>query len=582
MPLPIADRRISQLYRTLETTNGKIDDAQALNILAEVADRSGLSAAKANQTLGTMTRDQQLAAIKRGMTAGEKADLVKILDQGSVKLDASARSFFEAVLGRPVQPPPPPVVPADGNLRVTGDQSNGLTGTARPGDQIEAINLSASPTGRLHTDDTTVIATADADGRFNAAKLTGDQAIKEGDLIRMRARHADGTTGDWVTVRATGLGRDSRNAEVAIFRIGLTENAGLIDVSNINASRQISEPGAKLQFTNARTGAKTVVTLNAEGSFDPGVKLQGKAGDTFNVAATDGTNNTDFALTVGKLQVPGADGAGTVDLIKDPALHRDELDASGEPRFSTKRFTGALFKDGVSMEDPIQGQIGDCYFPSAVAAIAYQNPQALEDAIADNGDGTYTVTFKERDWRSGSGFRDVKITVDGDLYARSWGGPLYGSSRGDKGEKTMELWFPVLEKAYAQWKGSYNAIGDGGHSDVVMQELLGRTGTSMGVREGNEAAVFAQIKKSLDGKQPVSAGTYGETQAARYTNTGVYANHSYSVIGYRTADDGTQLVKLRNPWGESEPAGNGSNDGIFELDIKTFNKLYQNLMYTTP
>ena len=38
MPLPIADRRLSQLYKTLETNKGKIDEAQALKMLAEVAD----------------------------------------------------------------------------------------------------------------------------------------------------------------------------------------------------------------------------------------------------------------------------------------------------------------------------------------------------------------------------------------------------------------------------------------------------------------------------------------------------------------------------------------------------------------
>ncbi len=580
MPLTLADRRLSQLYRTLETSNAKIDDAQALKMLAEVADRSGLSASSALTKLGTMSRDQQLATIKRGMSAGEKADLVKILDQGTVKLDATARSFFEAVLDRQAPPPPPP--PTDGKLRVVGDQANGLSGFAQPGDKIEAINLSASPTGRLHTDDTTVIATAGADGKFTAAKLAGDQTIKEGDIIRMRARHADGTVGDWVTLRASGLGTDSRNAEVAIFRIGLAESGGQIDVSNINSSRQISEPGAKLQFTNVRTGEKTVVTLNDEGTFADGVKLNGKAGDTFSVASTDGTNNGDFSVAVGKLQVPGADGSGTPDIIKDPALHHDELDSQGNPRFSTKRFTGPLFRDGVSLQDPVQGQIGDCYFPSAIAAIAYQNPQALQDAIEDNGDGTFTVTFKERDWRNGGSFRDVKVKIDGDLYVRSWGGPLYGSGAGDKGERSMELWFPLLEKAYAQWKGSYDSIGNGGNSDLVFQEIMGVSRASMSVREGNEAAVFAQVKKALDAKSPVSAGTYGETESARYTNSGVYADHSYSVIGYSTKSDGTQMVKLRNPWGESEPAGNGANDGIFELDIKTFCKLYQNLMYTSP
>ena len=579
MPLPIADRRLSQLYKTLEDNNGKIDDAQALKMLAEVGDRAGLSAASALSQLRRMTPEQQVALIKRGMSASEKADLGKILDQTTVKLDPTAKTFFEKVLGR--QTPPPPV--GNGDLKIVGDQSNGLSGFAKPGDKIEAINISAAPTGRLRLDDTTVIATAGADGKFTGAKLTGEQGIKEGDLIRMRARHADGTVGEWVTVRATGIASsDTRNAEVAIFRIGLADGGdGKIDVTNINASRQVSEPGAKLQFTNARTGEKTVVTLNDKGTFADGVKLNGKAGDTFSVASTDGRNNTAFTATVGKLQVPGADG-GTVDIIKDPALHKDELDASGKPRFSSERFTGPLFKNGVSLQDPVQGQIGDCYFPAAVAAIAKDNPNVIEDMIQDNGDGTYTVTFKERDWRSASGFRDVKVKVDGDLYVRSWGGPLYGSSGGgDKGAKTMELWFPIVEKAYAQWKGSFDAIGNGGHASTVMQEFMGKDGQDMNINESNGDRVFAQIKRSLDAKQPVAAGTYGDTEAARYTNTGVYADHAYSVIGYEERN-GEKFVKLRNPWGESEPAGNGANDGIFELDIKTFSKLYQNLMYTNP
>ena len=63
MPLPISDRRISQLYKTLETSNGKIDDAQALKILSEVGDRSGWTASKVLSSLGTMSRDQQVALI---------------------------------------------------------------------------------------------------------------------------------------------------------------------------------------------------------------------------------------------------------------------------------------------------------------------------------------------------------------------------------------------------------------------------------------------------------------------------------------------------------------------------------------
>jgi hypothetical protein len=410
--------------------------------------------------------------------------------------------------------------------------------------------------------------------------LSGDQAIKEGDLIRMRARHADGTVSDWVTVKATGIApKDTRNAEVAVFRIGLSDGGpGKVAVANINASRQISEPGAKLQFTNERTGEKALVTMNENGSFPDGFKLNGKPGDSFSIAATDGINNVDFAASVGKVQVAGLGEA--VDLIKDPALHHDEM-VDGKPAFGKKRFEGPLFKEGVSIHDSVQGQIGDCYFPAAISAIANHNPEVLKNMVKDNGDGTYTVTFKERDPRTFK-YRDVKVDVDGDLYVRSWGGPLYGSSKGDKGEKTMELWFPLVEKAYAQWKGSYDTIGSGGMSNKVMEDVMGVPARQQSVDEGNQAQTWTAIKRAIDGKQPIAAGTYdAEDDPARYTNSGVYADHAYTVLGYEEVN-GEKYVQLRNPWGESEPAGNGPNDGVFKLKLSEFSKLYQNIMFTNP
>ncbi|MBL8956115.1 MAG: hypothetical protein JNK82_35405 [Myxococcaceae bacterium] len=570
MPLPISDRKLSDAYRLLESSQARVDDAKALELLSHVGDGRGYDGKSALAKLkGFSSRDEQVDFIKKGMTAGEKKDLVAILDKGTLQLDPGARQLIEAILDRNA---PQPI---GGPITLVGSQANGLAGVALPGDVIEAINISAAPAGRLHMDEGTVVATAGADGRFSAGKLLADQAIKEGDLIRMRAKHADGSYSDWVTAKATGIApKDTRNAEVALFRIGAADaGGGKVDITNINASRQISEPGAKLQFTNVRTGEKSLVTIDANGSFPAGFKVNGKAGDSFSVAATDGVNNVDFAISVGKVTVPGVD-SGVVDLIRDPA----PLDE--HKTYDKKRFEGPLFKEGVTIHDAVQGQIGDCYFPAAISAIANHNPDLLKNMVKDNGDGTYTVTFKERDPRTYQ-FRDVKIDVDGDLYARSWGGPIYGSGKGDRGEKTMELWFPLVEKAYAQWKGSYETIGNGGMASDVMQDVMGKDGRDMWISEGNQAQVWTTLKRALDGKQPVAAGTYGETQAARYTNTGVYANHAYSVVGYEEVN-GEKFVQLRNPWGESEPAGNGPNDGVFKLKLAEFSRLYQTLMYTNP
>ncbi len=572
----IRDRQIKALYAQLEAQRSSnpgltIDDEQVTKLLGAVADSSRLSGSKALAELNKpgITREQQVDLIKKGMTASEKEDLAGILDNGSVPLSASARNFLEAVLDRaPVKPGNPL------QIVVSGDQKNGISGVAGANVTIEAINLSTAPGARLHTDDTMVIGKTDQFGKFTG-KLP---EMEQGDVIRMRARDANGNVGEWVEFKANVGTRDTRGAVLAAFRLGLADAGnGRISVTNINASRQISEPGAKVQFKNLRTGEKTLVDVDAEGQLPKNLTLNGRAGDQFEIAASDGVNNTGFNVAAATVQVPGDSSKDIRVDLPDPALHKDELDASGKPKFSTKRYSGPLFKDGVHPTDVAQGQIGNCYMPAAYAAMAQSNPEVLQNMIKDNGDGTYTVTFKEKDWRNNR-YRDVEIKVDGDLYVRAWGGPLYGSVTGsDKGQTTMELWYPLVEKAYAQWKGSYNSIGNGGLADDVMEATLGRPGVNRSIKYTNPDQLWGEIKKAVDEKRPTAAGTYGESQSAMYTNSGIYANHAYSILGYEEKD-GEKVLIIRNPWGESEPSGNGANDGIFRLKLEEFTRLYQSFM----
>ena len=584
----ITDRKLATLYASFEAQkrtnpNLKLGTDQALQILAEVGDRSGWSSSKVLSELKKpgVSRDAQVALAAKGLSSGEKKDIEAILDSGTVPLEPSAKDFLSAVIGRAVGPTPGGDPGVDG-LKVTSDQANGLSGVTKAGATIEAINLSAAPSGRYHTDDTFVIGKADATGKFSGAKLQGDMAMKEGDVIRMRARYADGTTSDWVNIKAnTAETKDTSNAQVAVFRIGLVASPTGINVENINDSRQISEPGAKIQFTNARTGEKQVVTLDGEGTFPKNTVLKGMAGDTFSVAATDGVNNTAFTTSVGNVTVPGGATAG--DILPDPALHKDEMNADGTPKFGKKTFNGPLFVDGAKAADVQQGQLGDCYFPAAVAAMAQANPDLIQKMVKANGDGTYTVTFKERDWATGRS-KDVPVKIDGDFYARSYGGPLYGHSSNSPETSKMEMWFPLVEKAYAQWKGGtdkaggYNVIGNGGSSADVFEDFTGAQGRSINAA-GNADTVWKTITASIDAKKPIAAGTHDDGGPVNYTNTGVYGDHAYSIMGYETA--GTErYVVLRNPWGESEPAGNGANDGVFKLKLAEFQKLYDNVMTT--
>jgi hypothetical protein len=563
----IRDRQVAAFTRQLQTAaQPKIDEDNVLRLLAAVGDRWNLTAtdALARLTAPGVTRKEQLDIAQQGMSSDERRDVIALLDQSGFDMSPGAKNFLEALVGRA------PLMETFGALTLVGDQRDGIQGLAKAGDTIEAINLSTAPEGRLHLTDTVAIAKADAFGKFKGTLPD----MQEGDLIRMRTRDAAGNVSNWVDVRASGIAAaDTRNAKVNLERVDLLAlGDGTVEVTQ-NTARPFSEPGAMLRLTNKRTGEKHDLVVNGEGALPKDLKLPGRAGDDFEVAVSDGTNNANFASSAGVLKVPGVVDRTGVDL-PDPAPLKSDLKPDGASRYALARYTGPLYVNGVSPEDVKQGAIGNCYFPAALAAIAHTKPQAIKDAIKDNGDGTYSVRFY-----SGAGpyRREVFIDVDGDLYSRSYGGPVYGQSLGGSLDKDkMELWYPIIEKAYAQWKGSYEAIGNGGVTGNVMREVLGVSSQHSGVSEHNADRVFQLLKVAEQKGRVATAGTYGASESARYTNSGLYANHAYSVFGV-VEDNGQRYVKLRNPWGQSEPGFDGKNDGIFKLELEKFAKYYSGI-----
>lgn len=257
------------------------------------------------------------------------------------------------------------------------------------------------------------------------------------------------------------------------------------------------------------------------------------------------------------------DGHGRRDLA-DP-----EVQAEDKNKLKYEWVDAQLFVDGADDDDVMQGYIGDCYMVAAFSAIASHSPEVIENAIKDNGDGTYTVRFYESSYFGDP--RPVDITVDGQMPTNR-GGMYYGKNR-DSGE----LWVGLMEKAYAQWKGGYDAIGQGGSAGEVMSALTGRRDDYDWLStSSNHTQIYNRIAEALENKQGVAAGTHGKSREEMYKGTGVYANHAYSISAV-SEENGTMYVHLRNPWGEVEPSGNGPDDGHFKLDMATFLKLYSSL-----
>ncbi len=237
---------------------------------------------------------------------------------------------------------------------------------------------------------------------------------------------------------------------------------------------------------------------------------------------------------------------------------------------------------GPSMNDINQGYMGDCYFLSSLAEVAYQNASIIKSMFTDNGNGTYGVRF----FINGSA---QYVTVN-NMMAN--GGTLF-----DKGP---DMWAGLAEKAYAQFQSialstgnsSYNygnawsTIANGGWplnaleaitgasslsefrangttwADYNFNAGLGQTSVLSGV---STASVLSTLVTDLSlGYDLVLCSWTNATDSAGRTT--LVSSHAMSIYGYDTA---TGMLEVRNPWGT---ASGQYWDTTFEVGLSTLAK----------
>lgn len=447
-------------------------------------------------------------------------------------------------------------------VRVRGTQASGsIRGTTLPFAAIDAVNLSASASQRTGFHDTVTIAHANENGAFE-----GTIPMRAGDVVRIRARSKRGALGEWTLFRAKGVGGSPRPPQVALFRFGLRDlENGHIHVFNLSPSRSIAAPGSTIAVKNLRTGDRVSIVPNDNGSFKR-TKIPGSAGDVLGV----------------EVKAPGGRGqARRVGTLVTPHATRTRSDERVSPWGYHQRvgfvpalqlIDAPLFAREPRHEDVIQSELPNCYLASASAAVAHVRPKFLKRAIVALGEGRYRVRFQMVDRKTGKASpRDVEVTSA--LYVRPSGELLYGSSEREE----PQLWWPILEKAFARLRGSYREIGKGGCSDIVLQTLLGRRGRRFFVepdRKGEADLVWTEIETALAEHRPVVAGTAPNSLAHRYRNTGVIPDHAYAVLSCRTVR-GVRKIAVRNPWGEDARAPcRARRNGVLELAMPEFIRLF--------
>lgn len=150
--------------------------------------------------------------------------------------------------------------------------------------------------------------------------------------------------------------------------------------------------------------------------------------------------------------------------------------------------------------------------------------------------------------------------------------------------KSNETWLPLIEKAYAKAHGDYYAI-EGGFASEAIEDLTGGVGVVINPEDIMDKERFWCEQLSQVNKKYLFGGGSKST-----ATQGVVGGHAYAVL--RTWEEGDlKLLKIRNPWGETEWEGDWSDgsklwtadmmiklehtfgdDGVFWISYKDFLK----------
>jgi hypothetical protein len=267
-------------------------------------------------------------------------------------------------------------------------------------------------------------------------------------------------------------------------------------------------------------------------------------------------------------------------LRPDPVMGVDPRQLKGEPPLPAswgghaayRKRSGTLFVGTPSFDSSRQGNLGDCYFLSAVSALLARRPHFFEQSLHEMPDGTVTGTFFARsDWRQPP--TPVRVTVDELLPA------LHGKLVACSDRDPRELWPSLLEKLWAEFKGGYE-FTSGGVPPDAFTALTGATPLALPIfRDSAPEAIFRFIREHELHGDAMTADTYGidahgdSSPAVAYGQNHLMRNHSYSLLATREAG-GQRMILLRNPWGRLEQTGQAKpgtrDDGSFELPLREF------------
>jgi calpain-15 len=224
-----------------------------------------------------------------------------------------------------------------------------------------------------------------------------------------------------------------------------------------------------------------------------------------------------------------------------------------------------VFYDSIEPNDIKQGSLGDCYFLSTLASIAENSDRIRKLFVSDqvNEYGLYGIKVCDvGEWKT--------VLID-DLIPclPDTKEPVFTRGNGS------EIWVLLLEKAWAKIYGGYARI-ESGLTRECLHDLTG--GPTKFYQTGNpnvNETIWTEIYQGEQKNFIMTAGAGDFFEGADLLDScGLVGSHAYSLLSVHDVVDKEgvehKLVKLRNPWGQSEWNGDWSDNSTkWTPELKT-------------
>ena len=245
-----------------------------------------------------------------------------------------------------------------------------------------------------------------------------------------------------------------------------------------------------------------------------------------------------------------------------------------------------LIENKIEIRDIIQGNIGDCYFLSALTALTRYQYLIVEKfrTLKFNEEGYYElVLFIDGEWQIV--FVDDYFPFD----------PNQNKFIGARPHKN-ELWAILLEKAWIKINGGYTNTSGGIFSEAILALTGFPTEIFKHKKLEKKSDIFNLYQNIEIGYKEGSIMACGSK--INVEGIGLIPRLTYSIIyPHKWKDRQIYLIKLRNPWGKNEWKGNYSdysklwtpelinyfhykktNDGTLFIDLNDFINFFDNTL----